>query len=339
MNTIAPSRFAHGIPLFLAPMEGITNAAYRRIADRVMTVDVICTEFVRISGKVFHPQSVKDVIEPFTDTQLSVQLMGDHPELLAETVPYFEELGADIIDLNLGCPSTTVTRKGCGAAMLTNRDLLTRVVSSIRDATTGSFSCKIRAGWEDPDQAVEIAAHLESLGIDLLVVHPRTRMQRYDGNANRAIIKAIATELSIPVIGNGDIFDADSALDMLRTGCAGIMCGRGVLQDPFLLNKINHRLISDSDLFIPIHDYLNFYNRYITELRLDGMPDVNILNKLKEHFSWFTRLLFNGEHIWNTLKRTQSLSEFTHGIETLPLQLADMKEEYAAAGTELASIG
>ncbi|MCB0279014.1 MAG: tRNA-dihydrouridine synthase family protein [Calditrichaeota bacterium] len=309
LNTIIDGKFSHGRILFLAPMEGITNHVYRELASRYMQFDVISTEFVRLSGGRFNPKQIRDEIQAFDNALLSVQLMGDDPRLLAETVPYFEELGADIIDLNLGCPSTKVNRKGCGAAMLTDIPLLAEVLSAIRKNCTVLFSCKMRAGWDNPDSAIQVAKIIEENGADFLTIHPRTRQQLYDGSANWNIIAAVNESLRIPVVGNGDIFTPEHASDLINlSNCSGLMLGRGVLNNPFLSLQLNDFLSNGSYQHYDWDRYLAFYTEFIERMKLAGLPDRAILAKLKEHFSYFLRWAKHPE-LWDQFKHCQTLND------------------------------
>lgn len=317
MKTNIQSKFKHQKLIFIAPMEGITNVAYRNVAVKYMNADIICTEFVRLSGAQFNPKQIRDQIKLYDNMTLSVQLMGDDPKLFAETIPYFEEIGVTIIDLNLGCPSTLVTKKGCGSAMLQDLDLLETVVTSIREACNVTFTCKMRSGWANDDQTVEIGQLIERSGADMLTIHPRTRIQGYDGHSKWQLISDLKQNLNIPVIGNGDIQTKYDASKMIETtNCDGIMIGRGALRDPFLLNKINDHLNDQdernySDLYTP------FYLDYIEEMKKIGFQDISILNKMKEHFRYFTKFIENGEEIWTHSKRLTKLKDLTMVIENL----------------------
>ncbi len=292
-------------------MEGITNHIYRSVASEMMDMDIICTEFVRLSGLQFHPKQVRDEIELYPNMTLSVQLMGEDPKLFAETVPYFEDKGIRIIDLNLGCPSARVNRHSCGAAMLTDLALLKTVVSSIRSSCNVTFSCKMRAGWDNTEPALEIANILEGEGIDFLTIHPRTRQQKYTGNANWDIIKSIKEHAKIPIIGNGDIFNIYDAKAMLDyTNCNGIMMGRGVLQDPFLLNKVTPYLDRAEEIHIPLSQYEQFYTELARRMAAERHPDKSILNKLKEHFRYFCLMFNESAATWEQIKQSQSVDHF-----------------------------
>lgn len=329
MKTILKSKFDHGKLIFLAPMEGITDHIYRDLAMKYTQMDIICTEFIRLSGNRFTPGQIKDEIKLYDNATLSVQLMGDDPSLFASTIPYIEEKGVKIIDLNLGCPSPRVNRKGCGVAMLTNLKLLQDVVSSMRKSINGTFSCKMRAGWENEDSALEITNILENEGVDFITVHPRTKMQRYKGHSNWDLIKDIKQTRSVPIIGNGDIFTSLDAEKMIaHTNCDGIMMGRGVLRDPFLINKINNHLSIDTErtkaneaTAFDTQAYKQFYFEYIEKCREHDRHEGAILGKLKEHFSNFTKLLEDRETIWGTLKLTSSLDQFIGELDSINLVL------------------
>ena len=289
--------------VFLAPMEGITDTVYRDLAAKELNFDVICTEFVRLSGDHFNKKQVNTEIKKYKNKKLSVQLMGNNPELFAHSISVIEEMGADIIDLNLGCPSPKVTRKGCGAAMLEDHKLLVKVVSEMRKACTTTLSCKMRAGWDNSSDAVTIAKILENEGIDFLAVHPRTKMQKYDGSANISVIKDIKENLNIPVIGNGDIFELDDAINMIEnTFCDGVMLGRGVLRNPFLISKVKQFFLRRQSIRFNAKDYVNFYKQLYDSMIESGKSVFSACGKMKEHMSSFKYQVKKTNDFWNEVK-------------------------------------
>jgi nifR3 family TIM-barrel protein len=234
--------------------------------------------------------------------------MGENPFLLAESAKYLEDFGVKIIDLNLGCPSRKVTKKGCGAAMLLDLELLKKVVSSIRKNISVTFSAKMRAGWDDSEKTIKIAKILENEGIDFLTLHPRTKMQKYDGRADWNLIKEVKEKLEIPLIANGDIFTPENAKNILKlTKADGIMMGRGVLQNPFLINQIIEFFETGKYRNYSSEEYKKFYQEYTEFLLESGKAEKGVIAKLKEHFSHF--LGKNSPELWNKVKRGQSLDE------------------------------
>ena len=322
MNSILNSKFNHKTLTFLAPMEGITDSVYRDVAVKHTDLDIICTEFVRLSGDHFKPKQLKDTYKLYENATLSVQLMGENPTLFAQTVPHFLELGVSIIDLNLGCPSPTVNRKGCGVAMLLDWKLLVEVVSSIRKATDGLFSCKMRAGWDNEENAVEISRILENEGIDFLTVHPRTKVQRYKGHSNWDLLAEIKSARTIPIIGNGDIFVPEDAKRMIdHTRVDGIMIGRGILRNPLLYNQVHQFLETGMYDYASSDDYKIFYMDYANAMKAENRHEKAILSKLKEHFSNFHKSLEDGREFWDRLKVIQELDIFLDQMMGEPFEL------------------
>jgi nifR3 family TIM-barrel protein len=224
-------------------MEGVTNAAVREVLASYGPVGLVCTEFVRISGEKISRPYLERQVEKLANVPLSVQVMGNDPELMAEAGAVVAAAGADVVDLNLGCPTSTAARKGVGAALLAQPALLARLLTTMRRAVPGRLSAKLRAGFDKTDDAL-INAHLvEDSGLDFIAVHPRRRIDHYRGTADWRIIERIRRELRIPVIGNGDIWYAESALRMFeQTNCDAVMLGRPALRNPWIFRQISELL-------------------------------------------------------------------------------------------------
>ncbi len=196
---------------------------------------MLCTEFVRVSRAPLHPKLLTSAVVKEPGLPLSVQVMGNDADKMGEAARWVEEAGADVVDINLGCPMPRVVRKGVGAAMLKDLDLLKSVVGEMRANVNGTLSAKIRAGFDDSARVLTIARTLQEVGIDYLVVHPRRRADFYRGVADWRIIGALKRELRIPVIGNGDVWYAEDFSRMAReTGCDGVMIGRPALRNPWI---------------------------------------------------------------------------------------------------------
>lgn len=220
-------------------MEGITQPSIRSLYLDRGGLGLVCTEFVRISRAPLSPAQLEREVQRDPRAKLSVQVMGNEAEKMAEAARVLEDAGADIIDINMGCPMPRVVRKGVGAAMLKDPDLAARVVGMMRASTRGVLSVKIRAGYDDAEGIVELARRLEAEGIDFLTVHPRRRADFYRGVSDWRIVRKLASELRIPIIGNGDVFSASDAIRLKKeAGVAGIMIGRPALRNPFIFEQI-----------------------------------------------------------------------------------------------------
>jgi tRNA-dihydrouridine synthase C len=228
------------VPLFLAPMEGVGAAPFRRAIATIGGFDEACTEFIRVSKNAHIPSLLKHY-NPNDTTPIpqAAQIMGSDPEMMAEMCRHLERLGAPRIDLNCGCPSKTVNGKGAGASLLKTPDHLSQVASAMAKAVSIPVTVKLRSGFADTSLFTEnILAAAES-GAAFLTLHPRTKLEGYKPPANWSLI-AKAKEISpIPVIGNGDILTANDAHRMLKeTSCDGLMIGRGAIINPWIFHEI-----------------------------------------------------------------------------------------------------
>src|SRR5690242_8265528 len=189
-------------------MEGVTTAGIRALLASYGPVGLVCTEFVRVAGESVSKRHLARQVQKVPGVALSVQIMGNDAELMAEAASVMAVAGADVVDVNLGCPSKTAARKGVGAALLKDRAALGRLLGAMRAAVPGPFSAKLRAGFEQSDDALDNARVVEESGADFLAVHPRRRIDYFSGTADWRIIALLHRRLSIPVIGNGDVWYA-----------------------------------------------------------------------------------------------------------------------------------
>jgi tRNA-dihydrouridine synthase B len=223
----------------LAPMEGVTHPLMRQLMAEQGGLGLVCTEFVRISDQPQSRRHLRKAVVKAPGLPLSVQVMGKERERMREAAILVQEAGADIIDLNLGCPSPKAARGGVGAAMLKDPKLLYDVVSGLREVVEVPLTAKMRAGYDDSSGALAIARVLEDAGVDWIAVHPRRRVDHYKGVADWRIIRALVEHVSVPVIGNGDVWYAADALRMREeTGCHAVMIGRPALRNPWIFQQI-----------------------------------------------------------------------------------------------------
>ena len=237
--------------LCLAPMAGFTDRPFRQLCLEY-GADLVTTEMISAKGLLYRSEKTRAlyVAKP-EDAPFCVQLFGSEPETLAKAIPLLEDdLGGQLraIDLNMGCPAPKIAGNGDGSALMLDPLLAGRIVEAVVRRAHVPVSVKFRKGWDEAHaNAPEFARVCQEGGASLLTIHGRTREQQYSGLADRACMAAVKRSVSIPVIANGDVHDAQSALDTLReTGCDGVMLGRGALGNPFLFEEIRAALKGDA---------------------------------------------------------------------------------------------
>jgi len=221
-------------------MEGITNSVIRELLSSYGGVGAVCTEFVRIGSQPISVRAIEREVVKVPGIPLSVQVMGNDRTRMAEAAAVVAAAGADVVDVNLGCPTRRALKGGVGAAMLQDPDLLYEVLSGMRAVVPRYLSAKMRAGVENTELMIANAQAIEAAGADFLVVHPRRRIDQYKGVADWRIVKTLKETIGIPVVGNGDCWYAGDALRLIReTGCDGVMMGRPALRNPWLFRQIS----------------------------------------------------------------------------------------------------
>lgn len=269
---------------------------------------MVCTEFVRISRGPLSQKALSREVVRAPGVPLCVQVMGNDLEKMAEAAGWMAAWGADVVDINLGCPAPRAVRHGVGSAMLRDPRLLFEVVRAMRAAVPGVLSAKMRAGFEESKQVLALASVLVDAGIDFLTVHPRRRVDFYEGVADWRIIRTLVETLPIPVVGNGDCWYADDALRMMEeTGCAAVMIGRPALRNPWIFRQVGELLRGESPYApsgIEVADWLETTaGRYAEWFGARGKSS---LGKLKELTGWMTRALPPESHGRQSVLRAPS---------------------------------
>jgi nifR3 family TIM-barrel protein len=224
--------------LRLAPMADVTNAPFRLVA-RECGSSMTTTEEIDAVSLVRGSLRARDIVRHYPgERPLAMQLLGCEPLVLCQAAEALQEAGADIIDLNMGCPVPKITRQGKGAALMRDVPAAARLLGELRRAVSVPLTVKIRGGWDDEHlNAVEVATMAEDTGVDAIVVHPRTRSQRFTGKAPWDVIREVVQAVGIPVTGNGDVTSIAEARAMLAaTGCADVMVGRGAFGRPWIFD-------------------------------------------------------------------------------------------------------
>ena len=279
----------------LAPMAGITDLPFRTIV-REFGCGLAFTEMVSASGLVRGMGKTCRYLDSSpADRPLGVQLFGSDPETLAEAARMTVQRGADLIDMNMGCPVKKVVKTGSGAALMRDPQRVAAILQAMRKATDLPLTVKIRAGWRHREvNALAIGRIAEECGVDAVILHPRTVDQGFSGDADWRLIAALKAQLRIPVIGSGDVRRPEDAARMIReTGCDGVMVGRGVLGNPWLIGNILSRL-SGGEVSAPsLADRVEIIRRHL-EMAVDYYGEKVGTRDFRKHLLWYTKGLRGG---------------------------------------------
>ncbi|MBI4777215.1 MAG: tRNA dihydrouridine synthase DusB [Deltaproteobacteria bacterium] len=278
------------VPFLLAPMAGFTDSAFR-LLTRKFGCGLAFTEMVSSNGVVQgHGRTLRYLHSNSEERPLAVQLFGSNPEILAGAASIAQKLGADIIDLNVGCPVRKVTKGGSGAALLKDLNLLGRILRRVRREVDCPFTVKTRAGW-DPDHLtyLEVGRMADQEGVDAVTLHPRTAGQFFSGAADWSMIERLKREIGIPVIGNGDIQTPHQALEMMHeTGCDAVMIGRSAVGNPWFFREA--RALMEGRIPAPVSlDEREETIRFHYELLKDVFGAKRAARKLRGHIMYYTR--------------------------------------------------
>jgi tRNA-dihydrouridine synthase B len=300
-------------PFVLAPLAGHTDRAFRGLVRDLGGCGLVVTEMVSSEGLTRGSDFSKELAAISPDERpVGVQIFGSDPERMGEAAAMVEDMGADLVDVNMGCPVPKVTKKGSGAALMKDTKKAAAVVSRMVKRTTCPVTVKIRSGWDQSSiNAPEVARALEDAGAAAITVHPRCRSERHRGRAAWSVIADVKRAVSIPVIGNGDVHGPDSARQMFEaTGVDGIMVGRGALINPWVF-----RQIVDGDPRGPeLDDYRHVFEDFIERLR-EYLPERVVTNRMKAFIGWVTKGLHKGHALRRDIYAAKSLPEVSSIVD------------------------
>lgn len=301
----------------LAPMAGICDSAYRRIV-KSMGCGLIETEMVSTRAVMHLNRKTREMLT-MTDYErpIAQQIFGSDVESFKTASAYIcENMKPDILDINMGCPVTKVAVKSeAGSALLKDPEKASNIIKTVVDTIDIPVTVKIRSGWEE-NNALEMAKIIEESGASAITVHPRTRHQRYDIPADWSIIKDVKEEVSIPVIGNGDIrtcFDAKAMIDY--TNCDAIMIGRGVLGNPWIIKQcIDYLDYGIKPERIPSQEKLDMFKRH-SSLIMDNYSDKVLMHKLRTNAAYYMKNLHGSVDIKKKIFQTSTKEELFDLLE------------------------
>ena len=311
-------------PLILAPIAGHTDTLFRQAIKSLGGCGLVVSELVSTEGmtrhqdRTFHLTRFEQCERP-----VSIQIFGSDPVRMAESAMMVQDMGADLVDINIGCPVKKVVRQGGGSNLLRELPLLEKIFKSVRSAVKIPLTAKIRTGWDrDNINAVEVLRIAEGSGIEALTVHGRARCDFFSGDADWSVITRVKEAASIPVIGNGDVFEpADAARMFSETGVDGVMIGRGVLSNPWLIQQCSDHLSGGQVRNITVREKADFMLSFLQRAS-EVLPAVVAVGKLKKM----------GGYLSKGIPGSAGLRSGIHAASTCEEILALIREFFAGGG-------
>jgi tRNA-dihydrouridine synthase B len=315
-------------PFAIAPMAGMTDTAFRRLVKRHGGCGLVVTEMVSAEGLVRGVDRTLEYAE-YTEEErpISIQIFGGDPEKMAVAAQIVEGMGADIVDVNMGCPVPKIAKHNAGCSLMREPIHAARIVAAMTRAVSIPVTVKMRAGWNDDERnAPRLARMVEEAGASAVTVHGRTAAQSYSGAADWNLVAEIADALTIPVFGSGDCIEPQQVLDRMQLGVEGVLVGRGVLRNPWILSQAADLSAGQPICAVGLADRGHFLLEYIQLLRDERrepegfrhcpgeaserqLPrhDKWVINKVRALGSWYSKGHENGSQLRSAINSAESL--------------------------------
>jgi tRNA-dihydrouridine synthase B len=326
-------------PFVVAPMAGMTDTAFRRLVKRHGGCGLVVTEMVSSEGLVRGIDRTLEYAEYTEDERpVSIQIFGGDPPKMAQAARIVQDMGADIVDVNMGCPVPKIAKHNAGCSLMREPDHAARVVEAMVGAVDIPVTVKMRAGWTDKDRnAPTLARMVQDAGASAITIHGRTAEQSYSGYADWDLVSQVAKDLRIPVFGSGDCVEPEQIVERMKTGVSGVLVGRGVLRNPWILAQAADLAAGAQPRLVTMRERGQFLLDYI-DLLLDqrdhepqGFRHVApggfemsapakgherwVINKLRALCAWYSKGLDSGSHLRVSINSAESVAHVRRIID------------------------
>jgi tRNA-dihydrouridine synthase B len=326
-------------PFVVAPMAGMTDTAFRRLVKRHGGCGLVVTEMVSSEGLVRGIDRTLEYAE-YTEEErpISIQIFGGDPSKMAQAARIVRDMGADIVDVNMGCPVPKIAKHNAGCSLMREPEHAARVVEAMVGAVDIPVTVKMRAGWTDSDRnAPTLARMVQDAGASAITIHGRTAEQSYNGHADWELVSRVARDLRIPVFGSGDCVEPEQIVERMKTGVSGVLVGRGVLRNPWILAQAADLVAGGEARTVTMRERGQFLLDYIDllldqrDLEPQGFRHVApgglqisapatgherwVINKLRALCAWYSKGLDSGSHLRVAVNRAESVAQLRQIVE------------------------